>query len=208
MQTKNGSSFVVVLWNLLWQCVIYCILTVKWVWKIMILTVSVKCCMTVSVLSVSFRHLLRIQEAGADIRPRAWPPKWPTAPFANTAIRFTLHHLWELAIEARTAHSVVPQALAHGHLCVLFRGQNCSAQPALYSFPSRHSAPSQNWQFNDFTSFLWNSQCTAGNDRLEVQQERYIIEGLTGPGWVFFPPLATAVLAGRSLSFSAQETEF
>ena len=79
----------------------------------------------------------------------------------------------------------------------------------LYSFPSRHSAPSQSWQFNDFTSFLWKPRCMVGNDRFEVQQESYIIEALTGPAWIISPSLlATALLAGRSLSFRAQETEF
>lgn len=33
----------------------------------------------------------------------------------------------------------------------------------LYSFPSRHSAPSQSWPFNDFTSFLWKPRCMVGN---------------------------------------------
>lgn len=135
--------------------------------------------------SVSFRYWLRIQEAGAEIRPQAWPPKWPTAPFANTAIRFTLHHLWELALDSRHTRSVIPHTATSAYYS---QGTKCrrnhSAQRVLYSFPSRHSAPSQNWQFNDFTSFLWNSQCTVGNDRFEVQQESYIIEGLTGPGWV------------------------
>lgn len=148
--------------------------------------------MTVSTVPVCFWHWLRIQEAGTENRPQVWPPKWPTAPFANIVMRFTLHRLRELALEAWPTHislsffksPYIATSAYYSQGTTICR-QNHSSQRVLYSFPSCHSAPSQNWQFNDFTSFLWNSQCTVGNDRFEVQQESYIIEGLTGPGWIF-----------------------